>query len=155
MKTERGRRLEEKQKLKFIYGIIEKELRCYVLEAKRAPGGPGEALLWRLELRLDNVTSGFCADSRARAADGQSGHVLVDGKRLSIPSARIAPGAAIALRGAAGENPHVLRAREEQNGVVLPHWLERTGEGAFVRALPSRADTKVPVELKTVIELYA
>lgn len=152
-----GRQLTEKQKTKAIYGVDERQFRRLVDEAARQPGPQGEVLLTLLERRLDNVVYrlGFARTRpMARQLVGH-GHVLVDGKRLSIPSARVEPGQAIALAEDAAKIPVVIE--ELASGRPVPEWLSRAAAGAsgmVVRA-PERRDVDHPIDERLVIGFYS
>ena len=152
-RTEFGARFEEKQKLKFIYGLSEKELKRYAREATRGKGDPKEALLSLIETRLDNIVHrlGF-SPTRAHARQLVShGHVWVAGKRLSIPSAHVAIGQEVAVDERTFNNTLVQETLK--NVAILPQWLERTERKGSLKVLPKREELALPVDLDTVINL--
>ena len=150
-----GRQLNEKQKLKFIYGVREEQLRRFLADAQKKPGEPGLNLLSRLERRLDNVVyrSGW-AKTRAQARQFVNHrHVLVDGRKVNIPSYAVTTGEMIALDKGLIENPAVKTAREEKRPV--PDWLYLTGFESKVTARPAAASLPRVVDMNTVIEFYS
>lgn len=152
-RTEFGVRFEEKQKLKFIYGLSEKELKRYASEASRTAGDPKEELLRRIETRLDNIVFrlGF-SPSRAHARQLVAhGHVWVAGKRLSIPSAHVAVGAKVAVDERTFENAIVQETLKKSE--TLPQWLERKERTGSLLMLPKREEVALPVDLDTVMNL--
>jgi small subunit ribosomal protein S4 len=153
-----GAQLTEKQKLKAIYGIDERQLRRHVDAASREEGPTGANLLARLERRLDNVVYrlGF-ARSRPMARQLVShGHVQVDGRRVTIPSFLVEAGQRVELTTDAAAMPVVVESIGE--GRQVPGWLSREGgtppRAARVERLPRREDVDLPVEDRLVIEFY-
>ncbi|HIC10775.1 MAG TPA: 30S ribosomal protein S4 [Campylobacterales bacterium] len=157
--SEYGLQLNEKQKAKFMYGLSEKQFRRLFKEASRMSGNTGENLIALLERRLDNVVyrMGF-ATTRAGARQlVNHGHILVDGKRVDIPSYRVKPGQVIEVKEATKKNVQVQRAIEltDQTGIV--DWVEVDKEkvsGKFVR-IPERSEVKIPIEERFIVELYS
>jgi small subunit ribosomal protein S4 len=153
--SEYGLQLREKQKVKGAYGVSESQFRRYFGEAFQLPGVTGHNLLQLLERRLDNVIYrlGF-ARSRpmARQLVGH-GHVLVNGRRVTIPSYRVSPGDRVALTQAAARMPQV--EEELASRRALPHWLDRTETEGQVRALPTRDDVDLPVDDNLIVAFYA
>jgi small subunit ribosomal protein S4 len=164
--TRRGRRtlgyglqLREKQKVKRIYGVLEAQFRTYFQEADRRKGITGENLLVQLERRLDNVaySLGF-ASSRAQARQFvRHGHVLVDGRKISIPSYQVKAGQAIAVKEASRKNPFVRSSVETARGRGVPEWLELDAENVTGKVLrvPAREDIKLPIQEQLIVELYS
>lgn len=153
--SEYGRQLFEKQKVKAIYGVLERQFRRYYEEAARQPGRTGENLLRLLERRLDNVVYrlGF-ARSRPMARQlVNHGHVLVNGRRVDIPSYLVSPGETITLTETAARMPTVIEELEAHR--PLPRWLERQDGVGRVLALPNRDDLDLPVEEDLVVTFYA
>jgi len=150
--------LREKQKARRIYGLLEKQFRNLYEEANRRPGITGENLLQMLELRLDNVVfrAGWGA-SRSQARQlVRHGHILVNGKRVTIPSFRLRKDDVVALKPATRENFHVVRNRDTLDR-QLASWLE-SGENGFevkVFALPIREQIDEPVQEQLIVELYS
>ncbi len=151
--------LREKQKARRIYGVLEKQFRNLYDEATRQPGITGENLLRMLELRIDNVAfrAGWGA-SRAQARQlVRHGHVLVNGKRVTIPSYRVRKGDAVSLK-TRSRNLITIRHNMDTLDRQVPQWLETTsGDGAelTVRDLPLREHIDVPVRESLIVELYS
>ncbi|HEX7181863.1 MAG TPA: 30S ribosomal protein S4 [Thermoanaerobaculia bacterium] len=164
--TRRGRRtlgyglqLREKQKVKRIYGVLEKQFRNYFEEADRRKGITGENLLVMLERRLDNVvySLGF-ASSRAQARQlVRHGHVVVDGRKITIPSYQVKAGQAVTVKDASRQNPFVRSSVETARGRGVPEWLELDAENVSGRMLrlPTREDIKLPIQEQLIVELYS
>jgi small subunit ribosomal protein S4 len=151
-------RLREKQKLRFNYGLTERQLRILVDEARHLPGVTGEVILELLERRLDNVVwrAGFAATIPAARQLVSHGHVRVNGRRLDIPSVRLSPGDTVSLRDGSRENAHVkdsLSAAES----VRPAWLtwDEPARAATMRALPDPASVLLEVNTQHVVEFYS
>ncbi len=157
--SEYGLQLREKQKAKFMYGVSEKQFRSLFKEANRREGNTGELLIQLLEQRLDNVVyrMGF-ATTRAFARQlVNHGHVLVDGKRVDIPSYRVNPGQKIEIREKSKNNPQILRAIELTNQTGIVEWVDVDKEklfGIFTR-IPEREEISIPVEERLIVELYS
>jgi len=157
--SEYGMQLREKQKAKFMYGVSEKQFRTLFKEAARREGNTGELLIQLLEQRLDNVVYrlGF-ATTRAFARQlVNHGHILVDGKRVDIPSYRVKPGQKIEVREKSKTNPQILRAMELTNQTGIVEWVDVDKDklfGIFTR-IPEREEVKIPVEERLIVELYS
>jgi small subunit ribosomal protein S4 len=154
-----GLQLREKQKVRRVYGVLEKQFRRYFAEAARQKGVTGDNLLRLLELRLDNVvySLGF-ASSRAQARQlVRHGHVLVDGRRVDVPSFQVRPGMEVALKEAMRSNVFVLEALDTAQGRGVPAWLELDAEGfrGKVLAEPKREDIRLPIQEQLIVELYS
>jgi small subunit ribosomal protein S4 len=154
-----GLQLREKQKVKRIYGVLEQQFRNYFLEADRQKGITGENLLVMLERRLDNVvySLGFAA-SRAQARQlVRHGHVLVDGKKVSVPSYSVRPEHAVTVREASRANELIRTSVETARGRGVPDWLELDAESfrGRVLRLPTREDIKLPIQEQLIVELYS
>jgi small subunit ribosomal protein S4 len=154
-----GLQLREKQKVKRIYGLLERQFRLYFQEAERRPGITGENLLRRLEQRLDNVvySLGF-ASSRAQARQlVRHGHIQVNGKKLNIPSYQVRRGDVIQVREKSRKNEQVRQAVETASGRGIPAWLELDPENfrGTVVDLPKREDIRLPVQEQLIVELYS
>jgi small subunit ribosomal protein S4 len=164
--TRRGRRtlgyglqLREKQKVKRIYGVLESQFRNYFEEADRRKGITGENLLVMLERRLDNVvySLGFAA-SRAQARQlVRHGHVLVDGRKVSIPSYQVKANESVVVKEASRKNTLIRSSVETARGRGVPEWLELDAENVSgkVLRLPTREDIKLPVQEQLIVELYS
>lgn len=147
--SEYGKQLREKQKAKAIYGILEKQFRRYYALATRVPANTAERLLQLLELRLDNIVYRLgLADSRSQARQYVThGHVRVNGKKLSIPSAHINPGDTVEL-------VHIER---KPSTVEVPVWLKRNGTklSGELLEVPSRDNISTELEEKLIVEFYS
>ncbi len=157
--SEYGMQLREKQKAKFMYGVSEKQFRNLFKEAARKEGNTGELLIQLLEQRLDNVVYrlGF-ATTRAFARQlVNHGHILVDGKRVDIPSYRVKPGQKIEVKEKSKTNPQIVRSMELTNQTGIVEWVDVDKEklfGIFTR-IPEREEVKIPVEERLIVELYS
>ena len=157
--SEYGLQLREKQKAKFIYGVLEKPFRNYYQKAQKKPGMTGENLMIILETRLDNVIfrMGFARTRKeARQIVGHK-HVLVNGKCVNIPSYRIKAGDVVEIK----ENKKTMQRYkdivEATGGVLVPAWLDADIEElkGTVKELPSRDMIDVPVNETLIVELYS
>jgi len=157
--SEYGLQLREKQKAKFMYGVAEKQFRNLFKEAARMEGNTGENLIILLERRLDNVVyrMGFATTRRFARQLVNHGHVLVDGKRVNIPSYRVKPGQKIEIREKSKNNPQIQRSLELSNQTGIVPWVDVDKEkvfGIFTR-LPEREEVVIPVEERLIVELYS
>lgn len=157
--SEYGEQLQEKQKAKFMYGVSEKQFRALFAEAKRQDGNTGAILIQLLEQRLDNVVyrMGFATTRRFARQLTNHGHVLVDGKRVDIPSYRVKPGQKIEIKEASKANPQVVRAMDLTNQTGMVEWVDVEKEklfGMFTR-IPNRDEISIPVEERLIVELYS
>jgi small subunit ribosomal protein S4 len=154
-----GIQLREKQKVKRMYGLMEKQFRKTFSQATRAKGVTGEKLLELLERRLDNVVFrlGFATSrAQARLIVGH-GHVQVAGKRVNIPSYSVRPGLAIRLVGSEKFLAKIKETREVTKERPLPAWLERHPEepSGSVLTIPKRDDVQFPIQESLIVELYS
>jgi len=154
-----GIQLREKQKTKRIYGILERQFRRHFAQAERSRGITGEALLSLLERRLDNVVyrMGF-ASSRAQARQVVShGHILVNGRRVDIPSFDVRPGSAVSVKEASRKNPLIVSALEQARSRGVPRWLSLEAEkfSGTVTTNPAREDITLPIQEQLIVELYS
>jgi small subunit ribosomal protein S4 len=153
-----GLQLREKQKVKRIYGVLEDQFRRYFAAADRTRGITGETLLQLLERRLDNVTyrAGF-ATSRAQARQlVRHGHLMVNGRKVDIPSFSVKLGDVVMIRQSSREGVAVVHALEEVKGRGVPEWLQFDGEAsAKVNSLPTREQINLPVQEQLIVELYS
>jgi len=157
--SEYGEQLQEKQKAKFMYGTSEKQFRALFKEANRRDGNTGSILIQLLEQRLDNVVyrMGFATTRRFARQLTNHGHVLVDGKRVDIPSFRVKAGQKIEIREKSKANPQVVRAMELTNQTGMVEWVDVEKDklfGMFTR-IPNRDEIKIPVEERLIVELYS
>ncbi|MCK9492638.1 MAG: 30S ribosomal protein S4 [Sulfurimonas sp.] len=157
--SEYGLQLNEKQKAKFMYGVSEKQFRALFVEAKRRDGNTGTNLITLIESRLDNVVyrMGFASTRRFARQLVTHGHILVDGKKLDIPSYNVRAGQKIEVRESSKKNVQVVRAIELTNQTGLAPWVDIDAEkvfGIFTR-LPEREEVVIPVEERLIVELYS
>ncbi len=157
--SEYGMQLREKQKAKFIYGVLEKPFRNYYKKADRAKGMTGENLMILLERRLDNVIFrlGFARTRReARQVVGHK-HVLVNGKAVNIPSYSVSAGDTIEIREKSKSLQRYKDIVEVTAGRLVPEWLEADLEGlkGTVKMLPAREAIDAPVNEMLIVELYS
>ena len=157
--SEYGLQLREKQKAKFIYGVLEKPFRNYYAKAERMQGLAGTNLMVLLETRLDNIVfrMGFARTRReARQIVGHK-HILVNGKCVNIPSYRVSVGDVIEVK----ENKKTMQRykdiAEATDGILVPAWLDADLENfkGTVKELPSRDMIDVPVNETLIVELYS
>ena len=157
--SEYGLQLREKQKAKFIYGVLEKPFRNYYEKADRMKGMTGENLMILLESRLDSVIfrMGFARTRReARQVVGHK-HVLVNGKCINVPSYLIKAGDVIEIREKSKSLQRYKDIVEVTAGRLVPEWLDVDIEGlkGTVKALPTREQIDVPVDEMLIVELYS
>ena len=159
-KSEYALQLAEKQKVKFVYGVLEKQFRMYYEKAARMPGKTGENLLSLVERRMDNVVYrlGFANTRReARQLVGH-GHFTVNGKRMNIPSYLVKAGDVIEVKEQSRSTTRFkAMTGEDAPKVLVPEWLERDKNAlkGTVTRLPVRTDVDVPVEEHLIVELYS
>ncbi len=150
--------LREKQKARRIYGVLEKQFRNYYEEANRQQGITGENLLRMLELRLDNIV--FRANWSASRSQGRQlvrhGHVLVNGRRVTIPSYRVRRGDVVSLKEKT-RRLILVRHNLDTLGRQVPQWLDTGADGfeVTVRDLPLRDHIDVPVRESLIVELFS
>lgn len=158
--SEYGTQLKEKQKAKFIYGVLEKQFRSYYNKAKKMQGVTGENLLNLLETRLDNVVFrlGLASTRRQARQVVRHGHITVNGKRLDIPSAIVSVGDIVAVSEKAKSNAFFKGLSESGTTLTAPAWIEADAanlSGKIVR-LPEAADlVDIPVDSQAIVELYS
>jgi len=154
-----GLQLREKQKLRRLYGILEDQFRAYFEKAARKKGVTGETLLLSLERRLDNVVYrlGLASSRPAARQLVRHGHIMVSGRKVSIPSFTVVPGQEIALRESSHKIPAVQAALDLSGGRSVPPWLQldRQAFKAKVISLPKREDVNFPIQEQMVVELYS
>ena len=151
--------LNEKQKAKFIYGVLEKQFRHYYELASKTQGVTGENLLQLLERRLDNVVYrlGFANTRREARQMVNHGHITVNGKRVDIPSYQVSPGEVISIREKSRGSEHVKQILEKNAATMIPKWLElnrETLQGKVV-ALSERSDIDFDINETLIVELYS
>ncbi|MBI3380047.1 30S ribosomal protein S4 [Candidatus Gottesmanbacteria bacterium] len=151
-----GKQLREKQKVKRIYGLLEKQFRNYFEKASRNPANTGEVFLTLLERRLDNVVYRLgMAPTRASARQFVShGHIQVDGKRVNIPSFQTSEGMVVSPKQKLLETP-LLKKLMEDKDLPLPDWLKRQGPVGKILRLPKREDILDDIAEQLIIEFYS
>ena len=157
--SEYGKQLNEKQKVKFIYGVLEKQFHGYYEKAESKKGIPGEIMLQELERRLDNVVyrMGFASTRREARQLVNHGHFTVNGKRCNIPSAQVKVGDVVAVCQKSQSSVKFKALLEEFGKKATPQWIERAAdsfEGKIV-ALPVREDIDFEVAENLIVELYS
>ena len=154
-----GLQLREKQKAKFIYGVLEKPFRNYYKKAERMKGMTGENLMTILESRLDNVIFrlGFARTRREARQIVDHKHVLVNGKCINIPSYLIEAGDTISIKEDKRTSAQYKAISEVAGGRLVPEWLESNKETftGKVLSLPTREAIDVPVDEMLIVELYS
>ena len=160
--SEYGQQLAEKQKVKRLYGMREKQFRNLFGKATRMEGAPGENLLSLLEQRLDNVVYRLkmtisCRQARQMVVHG---HVLVNGKKVTIPSYSVSPGDVISLNQSSLSKEKFLEVVVDKRmniAIKVPEWLELTKQSRTGKMLryPTRSDIQFPVEEHMIVELYS
>ena len=158
-KSEYATQLNEKQKVKFVYGMLEKQFRSYYQRAERMPGKAGENLLVLCERRLDNVVfrAGFALTRHEARQLVNHGHFTVNGKRCNIPSAQVKVGDVVAVCQKSQSSVKFKALLEEFGKKATPQWIERAAdsfEGKIV-ALPVREDIDFEVAENLIVELYS
>ena len=157
--SEYGLQLREKQKAKFIYGVLEKPFRNYYQKAQKKPGQTGENLMIMLETRLDNVVfrMGFARTRREARQIVDHKHVLVNGKQVNIPSYLIKAGDVIEIKEAKKSSPRYKEIVEVTGGRLVPEWIDVDAEAlkGTVKELPKREVIDVPVDEMLIVELYS
>jgi small subunit ribosomal protein S4 len=150
--------LREKQKARRIYGLLERQFRNLYQQASREPGISGETLLRMLEQRIDNVVfrTNFAASRNQARQFVRHGHVLVNGKRVTIPSYRVRPGDVIAIGPKVKDNI-IIRHNRDTIDRAVPAWLDVSADRleATVRDVPLREQIDVPVREQLIVELYS
>ncbi|MBM4261301.1 MAG: 30S ribosomal protein S4 [Deltaproteobacteria bacterium] len=151
--------LREKQKVKRMYGLLENQFRRTFAEAARTKGITGETLLILLERRLDNATYrlGF-SSSRAEARTlVRQGHILVNGKKVNIPSYSVRVGDVISIKEKSRQMGRVLTALEGAQRRGVPDWaeLDRESFSGRIKIFPTRSDITMPINEKLIVELYS
>ena len=151
--------LQEKQKAKYSYGILEKQFRGYYNEAVRRSGKTGDNLLQILESRLDNVVyrSGLARTRRAARQLVSHGHFLVNGHKVNIPSFRVSQYDIIDVKPASLQTTPFLIARESLGDRPVPAWLQVIPSRLriLVHSLPERAQIEIPLQEQLIVELYS
>lgn len=157
--SEYGMQLKEKQKAKFIYGVLEKQFRAYYDKAKTMPGVTGENLLGLLERRIDNVVFrlGLASTRRQARQLVSHGHITVNGKRLDIPSALIKVDDVIGVKEKSRGTALFKEIAESKNALNVPAWLTADIQNlsGSVTRFPNRDEIDIPVDEQAIVELYS
>jgi small subunit ribosomal protein S4 len=157
--SEYGIQLNEKQKVKFIYGVLEKQFRKYYVMASKQPGITGQNLLCILESRLDNVVFRLgLANTRKEARQiVNHGHILVNGSRVDIPSYLVKPGDVVAVREKSKSSARMKEIVEANEKRIIPKWLsmDKNKLEGRVLQLSDREDIDYDVEEHLIVELYS
>lgn len=156
MLSQYGRQLREKQKVKRLYGVLERQFRRYVEEALKTKGNTGETLLSLLERRLDNVIFrlGFAVSRPSARQLVSHRHVLVNGKRVNVPSYQVRAGEAISLSGKALTIPSVKKVLAEKDRKI-PGWLKKKAAFGVVIREPKMEDIQEPISVQDIVEYYS
>ena len=158
-KSEYALQMTEKQKVKFVYGILEKQFRMYFEKAERMNGNTGENLLSLVERRLDNVVYrlGFASTRREARQLVNHGHYTVNGKRVNIPSYLVSNGDVIAVCEKSLSSTRFKMLKEADAFVAAPKWLERDKNNlqGKVIAMPARDDIDFEIAENLIVELYS
>jgi small subunit ribosomal protein S4 len=158
-KSDRGIQLQEKQKARYTYGLLERQFRKFFAEAERLPGITGETLLILLERRLDNVVFRFgFASSRAQARQlVRHGHFLLNGRKTDIPSCLVKSGDAIAWREASTKKEYYKILVQEIEGRTIPGWLalDKQKMAGQIVNLPTSEDIEIKFDEKAIVEYYS
>lgn len=154
--SEYGRQLREKQKVKRLYGMLERQFRRFFTNAKKWKGNTGDKFLEFLERRLDNVIyrMGLSPTRNLARQMVSHGHVLVNGKKVSIPSYMVAENDVISLREKGLEIPAVKKMLEDKT-LSYPEWILRKGPTAKIVRMPQRADIVEDISEQLIIEYYS
>ncbi|MCE3037740.1 30S ribosomal protein S4 [Helicobacter anatolicus] len=157
--SEYGLQLREKQKAKVMYGVSEKQFRAIFAEANRLDGNTGENLIRLIERRLDNVVyrMGFATTRRFARQLVTHGHILVDGKKVNIPSYFVKQGQKIEVVEKTKNNPQVTRSVELTSQTGISPWVDVDKDkrfGIFTR-YPEREEVVIPIEERLIVELYS
>ncbi len=157
--SEYGMQLREKQKAKFIYGVLEKPFRNYYKKAERMPGMTGQNLMTMLESRLDNVVFrlGFARTRKEARQIVDHKHVLVNGKQVNIPSYLVKAGDTVEIKESCRGGQRYKDIIETTGGRLVPEWLDADQENfkGTVKELPTRELIDVPVDEMLIVELYS
>ena len=157
--SEYGLQLREKQKAKFIYGVLEKPFRNYYEKADRMPGMTGTNLMTMLEMRLDNVVFrlGFARTRKEARQIVDHKHVLVNGKQVNIPSYQVKAGDQIEIKEAKKGSQRYKDILDVTGGRLVPEWLDVDQEAlkGTVKEVPARDAIDVPVNEMLIVELYS
>lgn len=158
-KSEYGIQLNEKQKAKFIYGVLERQFRGYYEKAKKIEGVTGTNLLVLLERRLDNVVyrMGLATTRRQSRQVVRHGHITVNGKKVDIPSALVSVGDVVTVAESSRSKEYFKGMDEKLAKVAVPAWIEldATNLSGKIARFPQREEIDVPIEEHFIVELYS
>ncbi|WP_294521592.1 30S ribosomal protein S4 [uncultured Anaerovibrio sp.] len=157
--SEYGTQLKEKQKAKFIYGVLEKQFRSYYNKAKKMQGITGENLISLLERRIDNVVFrlGLASTRKQARQIVRHGHITLNGKRLDIPSALVDVNDVVAVSEKARSNAYFKELSESNSALSVPAWIT-VGSDNFtgtITRFPASDDFDIPVDSQAIVELYS
>ena len=157
--TEYGIRLREKQKVRRMYGMVEKQFRRYFSEADRQKGVTGENLLSLLERRLDSIVYrlGFAATRSESRQNVLHRHIQVNGKTVNIPSYRVKPGDVISIRERSRAKTRIASAVEGAERRGIPEWLDldKANFSGTVKTMPNREEITLPIQEQLIVEFYS
>jgi small subunit ribosomal protein S4 len=158
--SEYGLRLREKQKMRRIYGLLERQFAAYYTHASHLKGPTGEEMLGLIERRLDNVVYrlGFAVSRRQGRQLARHGHILINGKRVDIPSYRVSPGDKVEVRGESREVAYVAAALKAAEARPTPGWVEvdKANFVGTIKSMPLRDELNEPsVREQYVVEYYS
>ena len=157
--SEYRQQLQEKQKARFTYGVMEKQFRRYYEEANRRAGKTGDNLLQLLERRLDNVvySLGFSSSRPQGRQLVRHGHIEVNGRKINVPSYQVRKGDVIQVREKSRKNDQIRQAVETAAGRGVPAWLQLEPDQfrGSVTDLPKREDIRLPIQEQLIVELYS
>ena len=158
-KGEYALQLQEKQKVKFVYGILEKQFRSYYEKAARMPGKTGENLLVLVERRLDNAVYrlGFAMTRREARQLVNHGHFTVHGHKVNIPSYLVKPGETIAIKDSSRQSDKFKAVLEANSARPVPKWLDVDAQNAQAKVveMPTREEIDLEVDETLIVELYS
>lgn len=154
-----GLQLREKQKVRRMYGIMERQFRTYFKKASSTKGITGEILLQLLERRFDNVVYrlGFAVNRREARQLVRHGHFLINGRHVDIPSCLLRPGDVVEVKESSRDVPAISESLSIAEHKGFPEWMEvdvQNMKGKFIR-MPSREDIHLPVQEQLIVELYS
>ena len=158
-RSDYGEQLREKQKVKRIYGIAERQFRGYYFKAARMKGITGQNLIQLLERRLDNVTyrMGFCSDHAEARQLVRHGHFRVNGRKVNIPSFLVRPGDVVEVAESSRTITRIVEALAAVERRGVPAWIELQGDAfkGTVKSVPTREDVTLPIREQLIVELYS
>jgi len=159
-KSEYALQLTEKQKVKFVYGVLEKQFRSYYEKAARMKGNTGDELMTLLERRLDNVVfrMGLASSRRDARQSVNHGHFTVNGKRVNVPSYLVKPGDVVAVAESSRSSAKFKKITEDGAYRTAPKWIEKDKNAPLegkIAAMPGREDIDFDVAVNLIVELYS